>query len=41
MSKCGPQAVKEFSNSAYNHFGMRVVVLAAYVDVKGESSMSL
>jgi hypothetical protein len=41
MSKNGTKAIKEFSSSAYNQFGMRVVVLAAFVDGKGEPSMSL
>jgi hypothetical protein len=41
MAKNGPKAVREFSSLAYNQFGMRVVVLAAFVDNQGEPSMSL
>jgi hypothetical protein len=41
MSKHGPKAIKEFASSAYNQFGMRVVVLAAFEDVEGEPSMTL
>ena len=41
MIRRGPRAVKEFTLSAFNQFGMRVVVLAAYLDSEGESSMAL
>lgn len=41
MNKHGPSAVKEFTSSAYNQFGMRVVVLAAFVDAEGDPSITL
>lgn len=41
MAKQGPRAVKEFASSAYNQFGMRVVVLAAFVDGEGDPSVAL
>lgn len=41
MTKSGTKAIKEFSSAAYNQFGMRVVVLAAYVNEKNESLVSL
>jgi len=31
MSKRGPKVVKEFTSAVWNQFGMRVVVLAAYL----------
>jgi hypothetical protein len=41
MAKRGPKAIKEFTSSAYNQFGIRVVVLAAYIDDEGDPSISL
>jgi hypothetical protein len=41
MTKSGTKAVKEFSSAAYNQFGMRVVVLAAFVNEKNEPLVSL
>ena len=41
MTKSGTKAIKEFSSAAYNQFGMRVVVLTAYVNEKNESLVSL
>jgi hypothetical protein len=41
MNKKGPQAVKEFTMSAYNQFGMHVVVLVAFVDTEGDPSITL
>jgi hypothetical protein len=41
MSKKGPKAVKEFASAAYKQFGMRVIVLAAYVDSEGDPSITL
>ena len=41
MSKHGTKAIKEFTSTAYNQFGMRVVVLAAFLDDEGDPSMSL
>jgi hypothetical protein len=41
MAKSGPKAIKEFSSLAYKQFGMRVVVLAAYIDAEGDPSMTL
>jgi hypothetical protein len=41
MAKSGPKAVKEFTSSAYKQFGMRVVVLAAYLDTEGDPAMAL
>ena len=40
MSKHGPRAVKEFTSVAWNQFGMRVVVLAAYLQ-DGEPVVSM
>jgi hypothetical protein len=36
MTKSGTKAIKEFSSVAYNQFGMRVVVLAAFLNEKNE-----
>jgi hypothetical protein len=41
MIKHGPRAIKEFASIAYNQFGMRVVVLAAYIDGEGDPSTTL
>ena len=41
MKKYGPRAIREFTSSSYKQFGMRVVVLAAYVDDKGDPEMAL
>ncbi len=41
MNKHGPRAIKEFTSSAYNQFGMHVVVLAAFIDAEGDPSMML
>jgi hypothetical protein len=41
MAKQGPRAVKEFTSSAYSQFGMRVVVLAAFIDGQGDPSIAL
>jgi hypothetical protein len=41
MAKNGPKTVKEFTSSVYKQFGMRVVVLAAYLDADGDPSMTL
>lgn len=41
MKKHGSQAMKDFTSLAYRQFGMRVVILAAYVDSQGDNSMSL
>jgi hypothetical protein len=41
MSKRGPRAIKEFTSSSYNQFGMRVVVLAAFMDSDGDPSITL
>ena len=40
MSKHGPKAVKEFTSVAWNQFGMRVVVLAAYLQ-DGEAVVTM
>jgi hypothetical protein len=41
MAKNGPQAIKEFTRSAYNQFGMCVVILTAFVDNEGDPSITL
>ena len=41
MKKRGPRAIREFTSSSYKQFGMRVVVLAAYVDDEGDPAMAL
>jgi hypothetical protein len=41
MAKNGPRAIKEFTRSAYNQFGMCVVILAAFVDNEGDPSITL
>lgn len=41
MAKLGPRAVKEFTSAAYSQFGMRIVVLAAYMDTDEDLTMSL
>ena len=40
MSKRGSKAVKEFTSAAWSQFGMRVVVLAAYLQ-DGQATVSL
>ena len=41
MKKRGPRAIREFTLSSYKQFGMRVVILAAYVDDEGDPAMVL
>jgi hypothetical protein len=41
MAKHGPRAIKEFTSAAYNQFGMRVVVLAAYTNDEGEPTATM
>jgi hypothetical protein len=41
MDKCGPRAVKEFTSSAYRQFGMRVIVLASFMDQEQGPSVAL
>ena len=41
MSKKGPRAVKEFTRSVYNQFGMRVIVLAAFIDIENDPSIAV
>jgi hypothetical protein len=41
MAKSGPRAVKEFASAAYSQFGMRVVVLAAYIDKEGDPATAM
>ncbi|KAF8486612.1 hypothetical protein F5888DRAFT_1640084 [Russula emetica] len=41
MAKHRPRAMREFTSSVYHQFGMRIVVLAAYIDADGDSSMTL
>jgi len=41
MAKHWPQAIKEFTLAAYNQFGMRLVVLAAYTNDEGEPTAIL
>jgi hypothetical protein len=37
MAKHGPKAIKEFTLSAFNKFGMRVVVLTSFMHEDGPS----
>jgi hypothetical protein len=39
--KHGPDAISEFSSAVYSQFGMRIVVLAAFLDTRGEPSISM
>jgi len=39
MSKNGTKAIKDFTSAAWRQFGMRVVVLAAYVDDEDPSML--
>jgi hypothetical protein len=41
MAKHGPKAIKEFTSTAFKKFGMRVVILASYMDAEGDPSMTL
>jgi hypothetical protein len=41
MEKNGPKAIKEFTSLVHREFGMRIVVLAAFVDGDGDPSMTL
>jgi hypothetical protein len=41
MAKHGTGAVKDFTSRVYGEFGMRIVILAAYVDTEGEHTMAL
>jgi hypothetical protein len=41
MRRHGPKAIKDFTSLAYNEYGMRLVVLAAFIDEEGDPSMSL
>ena len=40
MSKRGPRAVREFTSAAWNQFGMRIVVLVAFLE-DGEPAILL
>jgi hypothetical protein len=40
MKKHGPKAMKEFTSVVFRQFGMRVVVLAAYMN-DGEPAVSM
>jgi hypothetical protein len=41
MEKNGTKAIKEFTSLVHKEFGMRIVILAAFVDRDGDPSMSL
>jgi len=41
MFKHGPEAVREFTSLVYKQFGMRVIVLAAFLNRGGNPSMTL
>jgi hypothetical protein len=41
MTKNGPKAIKEFTSLVHKEYGMRIVVLAAFIDGDGDPSMSL
>jgi hypothetical protein len=41
MAKHGSKFVRDFTSTAYSQFGMRIVVLAAYVDGEGDNAMLL
>jgi hypothetical protein len=41
MAKSGPKAIREITEAVYKQFGMRIVVLGAYVDADGDLSTSL
>jgi len=41
MHKKGPKAVKEFASYMHKQFGMRVVILGAFMDEDGEPSMTV
>jgi hypothetical protein len=41
MAKHGKRTMKEFSSAVHNQFGMRIVILAAYVDEDGDSAITL
>jgi hypothetical protein len=41
MLKSGPKAIKEFTSAAYNQFGVRLVILATFLDGEGHPSISL
>jgi len=41
LIKRGPRAIKEFSSALFNQFGMRVVVLAAYINEDGHPATAM
>jgi len=41
MKKYAVNAIKDFTSTAYNQFGMRLVILGAFVDDEGEPAISL
>ena len=41
MRKHGAKAVKEFVSASFSQFGMRVVVLAAYMDTEEVPEISV
>ena len=41
MEKHGAQAIKEFTSVAHTQFGMRIVVLASFIDGDGDPSITL
>jgi len=41
LKKHGIKAIKDFTSTAYKQFGMRLVILAAFVDDDGDPAISL
>jgi hypothetical protein len=41
MKKHANNAMKDFTSLAYKQFGMRLVILGAFVDDEGEPAISL
>ena len=41
MRKHGAKAVREFASASFKQFGMRVVILAAYMDAEEDAEVAV
>jgi hypothetical protein len=41
MEKSGCKAIREFTSTSYNQFGMRIIILRAFIDDEGDPAMTL
>jgi hypothetical protein len=41
MRKHGAKAMREFASASFNQFGMRIVVLTAYMDTEEDAEVAV